>query len=484
MTTENTSRIYSINYGPNFWLVVLLGGLIGYLLAGNVLHAPVLSLVAPACLGLIWSYLILQWLDLLSKFLSFNKDPVPSSLLMADRNAVKEHLGTLSGRSSLTIRCRHLLEAWTLGWNPRQVIELAASQSAQAGRALRSGVVFVLLLVLVSLVLNENLWLTWGSIVVLAVTVLARQTLLNRVDAYIETRLLTRLPANIPQTAMTAAELAEALGGAINQAFKNHVPQPEQSAQAMKSAVESIVKNVATEVEKVEKALADSQKALVDKWKAAAEATTSDLKDTQKMLSTTVNDLTGGFSSHADKFNKMIAGHTAEMDKIFGKMASSLKDSMGASTDKLQAGLSEQVQKLDKSVADMVSHTDKASSHNLEKLTAALNQHVEQIGKAGGTWSGQLKDVLAEHSSKLQAASQAIAGQLEKIMTLEKDIQKVLHIQEVVDGTLKTVTTTDEFKQALTTLRTHLQESDKLLREVSKPRTIRLVEAEGEVEQR
>ncbi len=63
-------------------------------------------------------------------------------------------------------------------------------------------------------------------------------------------------------------------------------------------------------------------------------------------------------------------------------------------------------------------------------------------------------------------------------MSLQSDVKQVLHIQEMVDGTIKAVSTTDEFQQLIKGLRIHLEESDKLLREVSKPRTIRLVETD------
>ena len=66
----------------------------------------------------------------------------------------------------------------------------------------------------------------------------APELLLSSVDRYIECRILARLPANIPQTAMTATELADALGTSIQSAFKNYVPQVDQVASAMRTAVE------------------------------------------------------------------------------------------------------------------------------------------------------------------------------------------------------------------------------------------------------
>jgi hypothetical protein len=131
-----------------------------------------------------------------------------------------------------------------------------------------------------------------------------------------------------------------------------------------------------------------------------------------------------------------------------------------------------------KSLEEVSGKLASALSGATDKFQSALTGHAQQLEKAESAGRDQLKGLLTQHADSLQKASQAIAGQLDKIMQLEKDIQQVLHIQQVVDGTLKSVTTTDEFKQTLATLRKHLETSDGLLREVSKPRTIRLVESE------
>jgi hypothetical protein len=46
-----------------------------------------------------------------------------------------------------------------------------------------------------------------------------------------------------------------------------------------------------------------------------------------------------------------------------------------------------------------------------------------------------------------------------------------------VDGTLKSVTASEEFAATLNALRAHVEETDKVLREMAKPRKIRLVES-------
>lgn len=113
------------------------------------------------------------------------------------------------------------------------------------------------------------------------------------------------------------------------------------------------------------------------------------------------------------------------------------------------------------------------------KITEALTAHTQQIDKVEASAREQLKTVLTQHADSLGKASTAIAGQLDKIMQLEKDIQQVLHVQQVVDGSIKAVSGAEEFKATLAALRKHLEQSDTIIREATKPRTIRLVEQES-----
>lgn len=393
--------------------VFTLGVLPTDLLNSDDFNQRISTIMTAISLGFAWLYLILQAFDILVKAVALRGDPIPSILNVSDRASVKAHVATLTDRGAFTLRCRSLLEAWAAGGSARQIAELAALQSARTRAPMRAGIVFVLMLLVVALGVGGHYWLTYGALLALGFVVLARQRLANRTDSYIESHLLIKLAANIQQTAMTAAELGGVLGVAIDKAFKDHVPQPEQTAMAMKKAVEGVISSAAGEIEKLQKLLTASQSQLVQKWMSAATATTTDLKDTEKALATVVTDLTSGLSTNAEKMKNMLTTHTQSMEKAMGAVPS------------------------------------------------------------------HMKTVLAEHNEKFQAANVALTAQLGKIAELEKEIQKILHLQESVDNALKGVAATDEFRQTLAALRTHLQESDKLLFEISKPKTIRLVESEN-----
>lgn len=161
------------------------------------------------------------------------------------------------------------------------------------------------------------------------------------------------------------------------------------------------------------------------------------------------------------------------------------KSALGA-LESARKALDEAAGKLGSALTAHAQQVEKIDAASREQLKAALAQHVENLGKQlqqqekiAASQNEQLKAALAQHVEGLGKAASAIAGQLDKIMQLEKDIQQVLHVQQVVDGSIKAVSTAEEFKSTLAALRKHLEQSDTLIREATKPRTIRLVEQEG-----
>ena len=133
----------------------------------------------------------------------------------------------------------------------------------------------------------------------------------------------------------------------------------------------------------------------------------------------------------------------------------------------------------EKALATVVTDLTNGLSTNAEKMKNMLVTHNQGMEKALGAVPSHMKTVLAEHNEKFQTANASLTAQLGKIADLEKEIHKILRLQESVDTALKGVTAAEEFKQTLTALKTHLQESDKLMAEISKPKTIRLVESES-----
>lgn len=440
MTSERKSIEQAIPFVPGFWPLIALGGLLGYALCmrtGDIFTQRLYYLFGTFCAGFGWAYIFLQLFEVAGEALALVRDPLPPELDPADRDAVAAQLEKIKGRHHVTTRARHLLRSWLQTGDARMVLELAALQGRASARPVVVGGVFGVLMFLVAAFLYADPWLTWGGLAVLALVLFTRQTFLMQIDLYVEARLLSRLPAQIPQTAMTAKELAAALGEHIRSAMREVIPDPTATGEAMKSAALQVVEQTRSEIEKLQQAFVQNQSALVEKWSKFAETTNADLKNIEKSLSTTVNDLTTGLAKSAEKLASLFDGHNKDFAQSVQQMA--------------------------------------------EKLDAVLKHHAEAVQAGGGDWSERIKAALTESLAKFEESQQALSAQLEKIVALQQSIENVLHMQQVVDGTVKTVAASEEFAKLISALREHLQASDALLREVSKPRRIRLVESEGEI---
>ena len=403
MTKKSSENVFT-GAGLYALSILVVGGLLGYLFSTDIFEATVHGLMASFALGLIWAYFFVQWADMIGQGISLLRDPIPPSLNVAQREAVQDHLANMKGHYAPARRAQHLLESWGRGWRPDQVVNLADLQSTQARNSVMGGTLFVVLLILAALWGHGNAYLIIGSIMLLGVTILTRQSLLSRIDYYVESHLLVRLPANLPQTAMTAQDLAGALGDSIQKAFRENVPQPDKMAAAVSEIMVSAGKSIAKDFESIQSAVKDSGKPLAD-------------------------------------------------------LPARVKESLAGATSGLEAALGNQARQLEKVFAEM---------------TVKLGE--SQAGSAG-----RIQEALNAHAQEFQKSATQLSAQLEKITELEKDIQQIFRIQEVADGTLKSITATDEFRHTFEALRKHLEASDTLLREVAKPRTIRLVEQEGEV---
>lgn len=381
------------------------------------------TLVLTLAVGFAWLFMFGQWFDFIGQYVSIKPDLLPADLKLADRSSVLGAVSNLTGRSLPATRVRSLLSAWSLGASNSDLVELAANQSSRITARARAALYFSVL-VMASALLNEELAsMAATGLGVAGATYFLAMVVLNRMDDFIESNLLTKLPGPIEGTSLTADALAESLGGAIDKAFRNYVPQPEKLAAALSSALEGAMKMAASNFEMASK------------------------------TTTTALDTSG--KNAAAALDTAVKAAATNVEALYKKMSES-QDALAVKWSGQQ-----------KETVASLETAKKALDAVTAQLTSGLSGSAEK-------WQGSL----AAHATQVTQANQALATQLEKIQALGKEIEKVLHVQLAVDNTIKSVTTTEEFKNTLMALKKHLELSDNLIREVTKPRTIRLVENE------
>jgi len=135
---------------------------------------------------------------------------------------------------------------------------------------------------------------------------------------------------------------------------------------------------------------------------------------------------------------------------------------------------------LSKAHADAAAQIAKAQTEAAAQIAKAQQESAAQIVKAQGEVSAKLTAAQQESAAQIAKTQDKVAEQLGRVSEIAASIDKIFKLQQAVDGTLKGVAVTDEFKSTLVELKRHLAESDQLLKNATKPRTIRLVEKENE----
>ena len=263
--------------------------------------------------------------------------------------------------------------------------------------------------------------------------------------------------SRIPGTAMSAKELGAELGPYIDTAFRNYVPQPEKLASAVTSAAEATMKHTVSGMEGALKQATASLESAHTKIIQIHQSHTTAGEALKKALDSAATHLASSLNTSGDKMQAAMGAQAQQIEKASSGLASQLASSLGGGTDKMQAALSAQAQHIEKASGVLATQLASALGGGTDKMQAAMSAQAQQIEKA----------------------SASLTAQVEKILAIGKEVEKVLHVSQAVDGALKNLTASEEFKKAMNALQTHLTESDKLLREAAKPRTIRLVEHEA-----
>jgi len=151
------------------------------------------------------------------------------------------------------------------------------------------------------------------------------------------------------------------------------------------------------------------------------------------------------------------------------EFAEAVAKSVAASTESLASSLTE-----------FSSQLAKAQEAAAAQFVKSQKEAAEIISKAQSETAAKLVAAQEQAADQLSKSQAEVAAQLGRVTEVASSIDQILKLQQTVDGTIKGVTATAEFKDTLVALKRHLSESDELLKNAAKPRTIRLVEKDND----
>ena len=408
-----------------YWIVglgILFGALLGIPFKANV-GWDRSQLAVLLATGFALAYMVLSIIDWLVQTMALAKNPLPYELAISDRAVASERVAALTGHSPLQRHIRRLLAAWGAGASGPQIATMAGNQMFRTQMTLAAETVAILVLLVGSAGFEAPqalLTLGTGLMLLVVLIAIARLQLASHLAGYIESHLLSRIGNDTPAAA--GVEFAKA---------------------AAKSVSDSIASLVAAQTQ-----------------------FTAQLAKTQEQAS----------AQMAKSLQEAAAQMAKAQQDASAQLAKAHQDAAAPIAKAHQDAASQVVKAQQEAVAQIVKTQQEAAA----QIAKAQQESSALIAKAQGEMSAKLSATQESSSVQLGKAQTEVATQLGRITALASTIDNVLKLQQSVDNTLKGVTVTEEFKSTLLELKRHLAESDQLLKNAAKPRSIRLVEKDNE----
>ncbi|MCG3148463.1 MAG: hypothetical protein PCFJNLEI_01907 [Verrucomicrobiae bacterium] len=202
------------------------------------------------------------------------------------------------------------------------------------------------------------------------------------------------------------------------------------------------------------------------------------------------SELGGKLSEVGNNFNtgttRMMSEFTKAQDKTlegFAKNDAKLTerfDDMSERVTTMGKEIAEQIGEAHERYVDAVEELDKKEIQRWEKMVNEFNQLAVKIADSFKQSVATLDSASGRYADRIQQSVQQLNDQLENITKLGNEIDRVLRTTQSMEATLRQVGSSDEFRQTLANLRSHLVSSDELLKQLSKPRKVVFQEAREE----
>jgi len=309
---------------------------------------------------------------------------------------------------------------------------------------------------------------------------------LAEVDEYVEDRLLSHMPsggvAAMEQQKFPIDELVTAIrDGMAGLTAQTKFPV-EELAQAIDAGFRRLP-NPERYEEVFSKAVARAGEIINQKYEEFQTNYERRVGELGSSLGAKLADVANNFNSGT---NKMMADFAKAQDKTleqFAKNDAKLTENFEELTEKVTTmgkDITEQIGDAHERYVEAVEDLDKKEIQRWEKMVNDFNQLSVKLADSFKQSVSTLDSASGRYADRIQQSVQQLTDQLEKITQLGNEIDKVLRTTQSMEATLRQVGSSDEFRQTLANIRSHLVTSDELLKQLSRPRKVVFQEARAD----
>jgi len=202
------------------------------------------------------------------------------------------------------------------------------------------------------------------------------------------------------------------------------------------------------------------------------------------------SQLGGKLEGVANNFNNGTHRIISELTKtqernleIYSKNEQKLAEKFDELTEQLTTMAKEQAEQFGdahENYVEAIQELDKKEIARFEKMVQDFSQLSGRVADSLKQAVMTLESSSTRYSERIQQSVESLNEQLEKVTQLGTEIDKVLRTTQAMETTLRQVGNSDEFRQTLASLRSHLNTSDELLKQLSRPRKVVFQEARSD----
>ncbi len=174
-------------------------------------------------------------------------------------------------------------------------------------------------------------------------------------------------------------------------------------------------------------------------------------------LSSQLERVAAAFMTGAEQLARQLEGHTAQMMQ-------------------LGQGQNQQLAAAHEKYVGAVQQLDQKELARWEKMVADFGQLSVKVAEQFRGAASAMDSATDRYTERVQVSTQELAKQLEAITSVGKDIDKLLNLTASMEKTMSEISDAEEFRETLMSLRNHLNASDQLVKNLSKPRQVVLQE--------
>jgi biopolymer transport protein ExbB/TolQ len=192
------------------------------------------------------------------------------------------------------------------------------------------------------------------------------------------------------------------------------------------------------------------------------------------------NEFATGYEHRITELGTGLANTLAGIADRFGGGARDVAAELRAQTGEIIEASKRQVEAIDTAHKRYVSAISDLDVKELARWEGAVADFRELAGQLSTQFReavAQMQGASADYSRSIDASAKRLDEQLGRVVEIGATIDQLLKVAGATETALSGISASRDFSDTLSSLRNHLEASDKLLKVMSKPRTITLQES-------